>query len=47
MNAEKIIEKASRIVREELKTGYRLFLFGSRVTKRYDDRSDTDIGILS
>ena len=47
MNIEKILNRAARIVSDELGGGYRLFLFGSRAKGTGDDRSDIDIGILS
>ena len=42
-----IVEKVAKIVRQEVKQDFRLFLFGSCADKTNDARSDIDIGILS
>jgi len=47
MNINEILRQAAQIVADELKEGYRLFLFGSRAKGTCDDKSDIDIGILS
>ncbi len=47
MTASEIIERVAKIVRQEVKQDFRLFLFGSRADKTNDARSDVDIGILA
>ena len=47
MTDSEIIEKVAKIVRQEVKQDFRLFLFGSRADKTNDARSDVDIGILA
>ena len=47
MTDTEIIEKVAKIVSQEVSQEFRLFLFGSRVDKTNDARSDVDIGILA
>ena len=47
MTASEIIQKVAKIVRQEVKQDFRLFLFGSRADKTNDARSDVDIEILA
>jgi len=44
---DEIIKHVARIVKEELDSNYKLFLFGSRAKNKHDEKSDIDIGILS
>jgi predicted nucleotidyltransferase len=47
MTDSEIIQKVAKIVRQEVKQDFRLFLFGSRADETNDARSDVDIGILA
>ena len=47
LKIEKIITHAAAIVKEELDSNYKLFLFGSRAKNVHDEKSDIDIGVLS
>lgn len=47
MITEEILKQAAAAIRNELKSGCRVFLFGSRARGMYDEKSDIDIGILS
>ena len=44
MTDSEIIQKVAKIVRQEVEQDFRLFLFGSRVDKTNDARSDVDLG---
>jgi predicted nucleotidyltransferase len=47
MQPEEIIKQIAEIIGGELKSNYRLFLFGSRAQRTHDEKSDIDIGIIS
>ena len=47
MKTEEILRQAAAVIRSELKSSCRVFLFGSRTKEMCDEKSDIDIGILS